>query len=194
MKQKLKNVNQLAFAAIIVAGALSACNKDDDQPELPQPVINEPENITTVELHLHNESTDEHSVYSWSDTDGPGGEEPVVDDIVLDLGVTYSGEVFFLDKSGDAVLDLTAEIREEDDEHIVCYELHETELENAITIMATDSDGSYDVGMETEWTVVEVANGEVHIVLKHQPDGLKDGTCEPGDTDVDVSFNISINN
>lgn len=176
----------MACATILV----SSCKKDDDQPELPQPVVNEPESITTVELHFT--SPGNHIHVKWTDPDGPGGNDPSIDDIVLDSGVTYEVEVMFLDESGETAEDLTSEIREEDDEHIICFE-PEDGLENALTISRVDTDGTYEVGLESSWMAIDKGSGELHLSLKHQPDGLKDGTCNPGDTDVEVHFDVTIN-
>ena len=174
------------------AVALTGCQKDDDQPEVPQPVINEPEEINTVELHFTKEGSSDHFDVKWSDPDGPGGDDPVMDAITLDANSVYSVEVYFKDASGDSEEDVTPEIRDEDDEHLVCFEPHGSELENELSIVRTDSDGTYEVGLESQWTTGAASSGEVHVTLKHQTLGVKDGTCEPGDTDVEVDFEITI--
>ncbi len=171
--------------------SITSCKKDDDLPEIPQPVVNEPEQITTVELHITNTSDNTEVHAHWSDPDGPGGDDPMVDDIVLQSGVTYTVEVEFLDESGDETEDITAEILEEDDEHLLCFE-PEGDVANALTVTRTDSDGTYEVGLESTWEATAAATGEIKVTLKHQP-GVKDGTCDPGDTDVEVHFEITIN-
>jgi hypothetical protein len=35
-------------------------------------------------------------------------------------------------------------------------------------------------------------SGSVTVILKHQPDGLKDGTCAPGETDVELEFQVAV--
>jgi hypothetical protein len=45
----------------------------------------------------------------------------------------------------------------------------------------------YEVGLQSQWTTGNAENGTTQIVLKHQPD-VKDGTCAPGETDIDVTF------
>lgn len=171
---------------------LGSCKKDDDQPEFPQPIVNEPEEITTVELHFTDAATSAEFHVSWSDPDGPGGNAPVIDDINLDSGTTYAVTVSFLDESGATAEDITEEIKEESDEHLICFE-PEGDLASALEISRTDSDGTYEVGLESTWNASDVSTGELHLVLKHQPDGQKDGTCTPGDTDVEIHFNVTIN-
>lgn len=177
----------LAMASTIILGS---CKKDDDLPEVPQPVVNEPEQITTVELHITNVATSAHWEVTWSDPDGTGGDDPTIDSILLDTGAVYDVDIHFLDESGDEVEDVTAEILEEDDEHIICFE--PVDLGGALTVVRTDSDGTYEVGLESQWTAGGPASGEIELILKHQPDGEKDGTCDPGDTDIEVHFDITI--
>ncbi len=55
-----------------------------------------------------------------------------------------------------------------------------------------DTDGNSGVGLVSTWSHTGVAdNGNVTIPLTHQP-GVKDGTCEPGETDVEVTFVIEM--
>ena len=183
-KFKLKHA---MIAALIV---LASCKKDDDQPNIPQPVINEPENITSVELHFSSLDGTSGFHVDWDDPDGLGGNEPTIDNIVLDSGVTYNVVVSFLDRSGGTSMDLTPEIEEESDEHIVCYSL-DAASENALEITSTDTDGTYRIGLNTQWEAKGITSGELTLTLKHQPEA-KDGTCDPGETDVEVVFPISI--
>ncbi len=160
---------------------LSSCKRDDDEPDDPHN-HNEEELITTVELQLH--ATDgTHASAHWSDVDGPGGDYPIIDTLVLDTNKTYSLHIEFLDESGDEVHDLTHEIEEEGSEHIVCYD----ETIDELSITRTDSDGVYEIGLTSDWVTTNASSGNVTISLKHQP-GVKDGTCTPGETDVEVVF------
>lgn len=190
MNTNFRIVGTMMVLASIIS--LGSCKKDDDQPEFPQPVVNEPEEITTVELHFTNEATSAEFHVSWSDPDGPGGNAPIIDDIVLDSGTTYTVSVRFLDESGATAEDITAEIMEEDDEHIICIE-PEGDLTSALEINRTDSDGTFEVGLMSSWNTLAISSGDLHLILKHQPDGQKDGTCAPGDTDVEIHFNVTIN-
>ena len=47
--------------------------------------------------------------------------------------------------------------------------------------------GTLEVGLATQWTVGIASVGTTQVVLKHQP-GVKDGTCAPGDTDIELDF------
>jgi len=184
--QRVKQLSIIAFLAIA-----ASCKKDDDQPNIPQPIINEPESITSVELHFTAQDGSSTFHEDWDDPDGLGGDEPTIESIVLDSGMTYDVEVSFLDRSSGTSEDLTSEIEEEAAEHIVCYSL-DASTENVLEIVSTDSDGTYGVGLNSEWQTKDIGSGNLSLTLKHQPDGIKDGTCDPGETDVEVIFPISI--
>jgi len=172
----------LAFAA--------SCKKDDDQPDIPPPVVNEPESITSVEIHFTSVDGTSNFHADWDDPDGLGGNAPVIDTIVLDSGVTYNAEVSFLDRSSGTAIDLTSEIEDESAEHIICYGLDQATA-SALEIVSIDSDGNYSIGLKTQWQAKNLTSEELTLTLKHQP-GVKDGTCDPGETDVEVVFPISI--
>ena len=96
--------------------------------------------------------------------------------------------VQFVDASGTEEHDLTSEIEEEAQEHIVCFDATTSNL----NIVRTDTDGDYEVGLASEWSTSDaVSDASVTISLKHQPD-VKDGTCDPGASDVEVSFPLII--
>ena len=164
---------------------LSSCKRDDDEPDDPHD-HNEEELITTVELHLQ-AADGSHASANWSDLDGPGGDDPIIDTLVLDTNTTYSLHIEFLDESGDAAYSLTHEIEEEGSEHIVCFD----ETLDELSITRTDSDGVYEIGLTSDWVTTNPSSGNVTISLKHQPE-VKDGTCTPGETDVEVTFPIVI--
>ena len=164
---------------------LNACKKSDDDPQTPTPATNEEELITTVALDV--DGNGDAFTVTWSDIDGPGGDNPTIESVVLADSTEYSVSVRFLDESGSTVEDITEEVKSEDDEHIVCFS---SDL-SAISMEATDSDGNYPVGLTSKWTTIGSASGEITISLKHQPN-VKDGTCDPGETDVEVTFPLSI--
>ena len=62
-----------------------------------------------------------------------------------------------------------------------------------ITIQRTDSDGNFEVGLQSLWETGTTGNGTVMIRLKHQP-GVKDGTCAPGETDIELDFQTKVEN
>ena len=172
--------------------SFESCKKDDDDPMLPQVIENEPESITKVRLSFKSKApTGNDFSAEWSDSDGVGGNPASIETIRLDSGQMYDLDISFIDGSGNSEEDLTVEIQNESDEHLVCFEsgLLGTALSNTIT----DSDGTYPIGIQSEWIVNSKANGTMTISLKHQPDGLKNGSCDVGETDVEIEFPVVIN-
>jgi hypothetical protein len=87
------------------------------------------------------------------------------------------------DESKNPIKDLTPEILNEAGDHLFCFEV----LGADVTVVRTDSDGTYQVGLASLWTTGVASSGTVKVTLKHQV-GVKDGTCSPGETDIEVTF------
>lgn len=191
MKTNWKNYLTVLFISLSVI----ACTDDDDDTPSQSGNNNitpvDTELITTVQVIITDSATSTvEDTVEFRDTDGQGGNAPSIEAINLMNGNTYTVELKFLDESDPAdIEDKTAEILAEDDEHLVCFASSNT---TAISIERTDSDGTYEIGLSSKWkTLTTVSNASLNITLKHQP-GVKDGSCAPGDTDIDVSFPLSI--
>lgn len=143
----------------------------------------ENELITTVKVHLKKGAVDA-GTFVWKDADGDGGNPPLAPDTIkMDTGVTYACTLEYLNESSNPVQDITAEIQNEAANHRICFS---TDLAGSV-FNITDSDGKYPIGLKSEWKTSAKGTGSIRIVLRHQPNA-KDGTCNPGDTDADVSF------
>ena len=180
------NISILAFLLVSTI-AFTGCNDDNDVKDPPKP--NEEELITTVELTFTNtENSSEVSTFRFADTDGEGGNAPSeTDTIKLAANATYTLAVRFLDESGTNIEDITTEVLEEADEHLICYT---ATAGSAVTI--TDKDGNgLDLGLAADVTTTDLANGSFTISLKHQP-GIKNGSCDIGETDVEVAFVLEV--
>jgi hypothetical protein len=177
---------QLVMFLGAVALVFGSCDKAED------PVDNhEEETITTVKLNFTEQGNTSNTFSAqYSDPDGVGGNPPTIDTIALDSGKVYLVTVEFWNESETPAENLTAEIQGEADEHIVCYDA----LNNFnVGFNITDMDGnSLPVGLNSIWTVNSYDNGDFMITLKHQP-GVKDGTCTPGETDVEATFPVVVN-
>lgn len=183
MKHILNPIYFLSLALV-----LFSCKKDDDTPGAGGN-NEETELITTVRVVL-TDNAGGVSTFSFADTDGVGGNDPVIDTIKLDFDkAPYTGSLQFLDESGENAVDITEEVESEGTEHIVCY----TPSTGALSIAITDKDANnLALGLKTSWTLSDAGSGDLRIRLKHQP-GSKNGTCNPGATDVDLSFPLEIN-
>ncbi len=159
------------------------------KPDEPEKPTKEEELITTIELKFYNADSSLYQTYYFRDLDGEGGNGPSQwDTIYLIQGQSYWVDLRFLNESGGIANaeDITEEIREEMSEHLVCF----NPVPSGLTVTYEDTDGNFPIGLRSKWTVSGVLNGEIPVVLKHQPDGQKNGSCEPGDTDVEVKFQV----
>lgn len=179
---KMKTIAVLGLVGI---AALSSCKKDDDLVATPPPTINEGEVITTMTLTFTDNAGVQPTVTAtFRDPDGDGGVGPdIFDTIRLQNNTIYNVSITLLNETETPAEDMTVEVLQEDDEHLFCFTPSGADL----SIVRTDSDGVFEVGLQSQWTVGAVSNGTTQIVLKHQP-GTKDGSCAPGETDVDVTF------
>jgi len=186
----MKSIKILTIA--IIASLLYSCTDDDDASPSTPITPNEEELITTVRLNFM-DTSGVTTTYEFNDPDGDGGNAPVIDTIILDKSETYDLNTEFLDASDpNDIEDITTEIRDEDDEHLVCYT---TSAVDGLSVSIIDTDGTYDVGLSAVVLTTDTAssiNGTLKVTLKHQP-GVKDGTCAPGETDVEVDFPVRFN-
>ena len=180
----------LTMAILLGASVFQSCEKHDDNHQH----INEGELITKVELLLiSNDSLTKDTLFAvWSDKDGIGGNNPILpDSLLLQKNRSYSGFILFYTNHSDTSFhDITNDIKAEGQDHIICYTVQSITLPpTGLAILRTDVDGNNkELGLNTQWnTPVNFDFGQVNVRLKHQP-GIKDGTCDPGETDVEVNF------
>jgi hypothetical protein len=187
----MKTVNNFSFSFLKFASFLLlipltfvACESDDDDgPDNPE------ELITTVILNF----TDGNGVvssFAAADPAGDGLTPDEIDEVVLTANTTYELTVEFLDESDpNDVEDITEEVEEEDDEHLVCY----TSTGAMPNVTITDKDGNGDdLGLTAESATAGAGTGTFRVVLKHEPTkGIADA-CSTGETDVEVTFNVVV--
>jgi hypothetical protein len=189
---KIKKNNHFSFLAvaamsILTAVTFSACNNKEDEGEL----------ITTVKLSL-SVAGGTPMVHTWQDLDGAGGNAPVLPDTIklgqiTPGGDAYVGTLEFWNEQNGNKEDITLEVKNEAQDHFVCYDISSLSLPPAgLSISATDKDkNNLPIGLSTEWKPMGKDFGVVVVRLKHQP-GTKNGTCAVGDTDVEVTFPYKI--
>ena len=189
MKINKLKIGKLAVAAGIITLVISSCKKDEDLVAVPPPDQNEVEVITTFKIILTDPTGTQPQVEAvFRDLDGDGGNAPSqFDDITLMANTTYNAEIILLNESETPVDSVSNEILEEDDEHLFCF----TSTISDLAITRTDTDGTYEVGLQSQWVTGAAGNGSTHIILKHQP-GVKDGNCTPGETDIELDFTTVI--
>lgn len=174
----------LFFVALVFT--FGACNKDDDDHS----GTNEEELITTVKLTFTNTQTNAVTTFEGKDLDGVGGNPPLIDPVVLAAQSTYTLEVEFLDESSaQSVEDITEEVKEEDEEHLVCYAF----TGNITQVQTTDTDGDGNpLGLEATVTTGAAGSATLTITLKHEPNKGASNPCSTGETDVELMFGVDI--
>ncbi|MBX0334859.1 hypothetical protein K3G39_16590 [Pontibacter sp. HSC-14F20] len=181
------------YLAFLLMGSLltfSAC-KDEEEPE----PDHEHDVVTTVTLTLTPSTGGEAVTATWEDLDGPGGNAPEIDALVLSANTTYTGSLTFASEEahGDHhhAHDLTSEIREEGIAHEIFYLVTPQDL---VDISKTDKDANgLPIGLETTATTTAAGTGKMRIILKHQP-GTKSSTSNEntGESDVDITFDTKV--
>jgi hypothetical protein len=180
MKQANKTLILLMAVSLFIAG--TSCDKNNK----PTPPLREQELITTLKLTFINGSG--VSTFQFRDIDGDGGNSGTTDTIRIQPGKTYQVSLDVLDESKTPTDTVTNEIKAEKNDHIFCYLANKVPL----AVSRTDKDdNNREIGITSNWTTVTPGAGLITIILKHQP-GIKDGTCDPGDTDIQVTFPVKI--
>ncbi|MCZ4409249.1 hypothetical protein O3Q51_10530 [Cryomorphaceae bacterium 1068] len=193
----------LRFSLIaVMAFSFTSCEKDDDNDDTPPGSTNEEELITDLVLTFTNTDDQSQVTFMFSDPDGPGGDPPAVDDIFIDDSTSYSVSVEVLDASDpNDVEDITTEIMDEDEAHQFFYiaESADNSIDISYDIFDVDGNGN-PVGLSTIWNTNEPTadNGTVRIVLRHELNkdatgiAIDDFAGSGGETDIDVTFNLTI--
>jgi len=199
----MKTNKSLLFLLLLLSiGLIVSCSDDDD----PEPIDNEAEEEVINEVVLTFTPTEEGDVVTatWFDADGDGANAPTIDQIDLVEGSAYTLSITLANTlEGE---DITAEIQEEDDEHMFFFEFTENIFADPSGDGNVDSrndpinyndvdDNGFPVGLSTAWTAGShtESTGEFTVLLKHQPDqktATSDATV--GGADVDITFPINI--
>ena len=168
--------------------------------------------MTTVNLTFTPASGGEAVLFSWADPEADGS--PVIDDITLVAGETYTVAVQILNELEDPAEDVTIELRDELDEHQFFF------TGDAVSSPANENDGAiitqsyadedsrgYPVGLSNTIVANASGMGVMSIMLRHMPpvnetpvkvgglaDLVKDGkTTElPGSVDIEVTFEVKV--
>ena len=182
--KKIRESAGLAFVFLFSVLSFSSCDRDDPKP------VNEEEVITTVEVTLIPDGGGGQVILKFMDEDGEQGS--IAPEITisgpLQASTRYTGTIRFLNETNHPTEDISEEVREEGNDHLICFDSSQN---IAITYGDTDDNG-LPLGLTTSWLTGEVGTAEVTISLRHQA-GTKTGICPgAGETDVEVTFNLNI--
>lgn len=180
------NRSSLLFLLISILW-ISAC-KDDTVP-------NEEELITTLQYTLTPAGGGSPVVFLFRDTDGDGGNAPVIQGGSLKANTSYTAEVTVLDESKNPAEDITEEIEAEKETHQFFF----STTVAGITIVYTDQDaGGNPVGLTTTVATGAAGSGNLTVILRHEPNktaaGVREGNVANagGETDIEVVFPVTV--
>lgn len=187
MKSKsLKNIVQILSILFVITSFLHSCKpKCDRHPHDPE-CSGENELITTMRVIVSDSSTGSViDTFQFKDVDGDGNPEQF-DTIKLGVNSTYRVALQFLNESVSPEENITDEVWEEKEEHFISFQPHNT----SISVTYLDYDANLlPLGLDTYWKTGASSSGHLRITLHHQP-GSKDGTPNPGSSDVSVEYTL----
>ncbi len=169
--------------AIVFALTLLLIQCKKDTPE----EINEEEVINRVTLTVTTANGSSND-YTWNEGDA-------IPSITLAANTTSNVSVHFYDASDASdIEDITEEVIEEADEHLVFYQVSSASLSiSAASNDVVDADG-ISINLKTEWAAAGVSSGVVRVYLIHEPTsktGISRGDLG-GSTDLELDFPVTI--
>jgi hypothetical protein len=149
---------------------LAACGEPGDNGG------NEQEVITTVQLSFM-PTTGVPVVFEFDDPDGDGGMQGTAQPIALPTATSYTMNVAFINRQGTVPEDITAEVRDEGDEHQVFFTGNAVmgpatmNADAALTHSYADMDANgFPIGLSsTIMTSATPSAGVLTVTLRHMP-------------------------
>ena len=159
----MKKIFAVCLPVILI---VISCKKENQPAE-----ENDNELITTVELHFTNKYDGLSSTFMWEDADGPGGEVPYADTLMLDANAEYDVRVTVWNKSLTPAENITEEVVAESENHRFYFE---PSAGLGISVGDFDNDiNGMPLAVNSKWTTGNSAEGTVIVVLRHYPEGGK---------------------
>jgi hypothetical protein len=211
-----KQILVLSAIAIAASFTWSSCKKNETAVSPPSP---ENEFLTTIKLVATNEANASDVVTAtWVDLTPDDTNPPDTSKAVLNLkpNAVYDVQVLFLDETQSPAGDITAELKERQNYHLIFFQptpisaadnttgINSTNIPGTASaatgpylnlhVTRTDMDANtppLPIGLTDKFSTGAASDGNLEVVLRHQPNA-KNGTYEPGSTDADVNFRISI--
>ena len=185
----MKNIVRFSGISLLAILAITSCKKEKATEE-----ENDNELITTVEVRVTESGTNNSTTYKWEDIDGPGGEDPIIENITLQPNKTYNVQVGLLDASQNPPESITSEIMEESLVHRLYYQ---PAASSGITVSGLDTDeNQLPLGLNCSWATAGFGSGSMIITLRHYPNGGKEAadplTSSKSTTDAEVEFPVVV--
>lgn len=184
----MKSISILSCAILfVIATSLTSCQKEETDNPAP---VNPSELITTVHLILSDSSgTNVIDTVTFSDPDGPGGTDPVIDSMIIQSGTVYQLRLLLLDESKNPVLNISDEIDDESDTHLFVF----TSSLAQTTILDSDVNGN-PVGLLNLLSAFGPGTGTYRVQLRHfDSPALKSANSQDYETDIEIDFGIRVN-
>lgn len=176
--------------------------------------------ISRVELSFTPLGGGDSRVFVFSDPDGDGGISGVADPVVLSAGTQYELRVTFINELLTPPVDITADIEDEAEEHLVLVlgdgvaGPASTPTTALVTHAYADLESDYGpnaigddlpLGLVNTITAEQSGSSTLRVMLRHLPElngnaqktddllsSIAAGEALPGNVDVDVSFELTI--
>lgn len=184
-----KMIFKTTFVVILIficTLSYTSCKKITDPPD-----PNDEELITTLQINFTDSAGVQPNVTAiFRDTDGGGGNSPSQwDTIKLKANTTYFATILLLDETKTPADTISNEVFAEAVDHLFCFTTNGINT----TVLRTDLDANnLEIGLQSKWINGAAGSGTIQVTLRHQPD-IKNGTCGPGASDIDVTFQCVIN-
>lgn len=196
----MNTFKKLTLALATTTLIFSACKEDNIEPTKPKD-SNAQELITTVILNGYNANNPLANQFSvkWEDIDGDGGNNPTIDTLTLDSGITYRVQILMLDKTKTPIDTISNEVVKEANEHQMFYTFS-ANLNDKLNIARLDTDNNnppLPLGLDIRITPSNVLPfgvpliGSLNIKLSHY-DGVPKTTSPSTESDIDINLPVKL--
>jgi hypothetical protein len=190
-KKRLVGSTLVLILGAVIAMTINGCNK----PNAASPILPGNEFLTTTLLYITDPNDPTfHDTAIWSKNPPSGLQPPDTARAFLNLKAnhTYSLHIGILDSTQTPPFNVGQEIDSlRANYHLFCF----TPSSNLnLTVTPTDHDGNtppLPVGFYDSFVTGAASTGTLEVVLHHQPN-VKNGSCEPGSIDLDVTYRITL--
>ncbi len=186
----MKKLATIVMTFLVLTMTFDACKKNEQTVSPPAPGN---EFLTTARLIVTNanDASDVQVATITDETIIPNPPDSINNpNLTLKANSTYNVQVLFLDETKIPVGNVTTDIYDRRNYHLVCFE---TSGEN-LTVTRTDLDTNnppLEIGLQDKFVTGAAGTGTLNMQLRHQPNA-KNGDCAPGSSDVDVTYNITV--
>jgi hypothetical protein len=191
----------------VIAITMNGCNK----PSATAPILPGNEFLTTTLFLITDPATQKTDTLIWSETPSQTVPDTSRSFATLKQNYIYNTQIIILDSTKCDTCDgfvVSNEIVARQNYHLFCYydasntnDIYGTNQSSRagsawanVAISGLNNDMNtppLPFGLTAKLNTYGSTTGQLEIILRHQPD-VKNGTCAPGSTDLDVYYNITV--